>query len=145
MSNYAILRVEKLKTAAAVQTAANHNLRAEGAAPNADPEKEKDNVYLGKMNPLAAIKKLHEKLNIKVRKNAVIANEYLLTASPEFFEGMSKKEIKDWRKDQYKFLKDKHGDGLISFTFHADESTPHCHAIVTPIYQNDKRTMEIIR
>ncbi len=119
-------------------------MRAEGAAPNADPEKEKDNVYLGKKNPLDAIKKLHEKLEIKVRKNAVLANEYLLTASPEFFEGKSKSEIKQWRKDQYQFLKDKHGDGLISFTFHNDETTPHCHAIITPVYQNDKRTVEII-
>ena len=45
MSNYAILRVEKLKTAANIQSAINHNLRVQGAAPNADPKKIKENYH----------------------------------------------------------------------------------------------------
>lgn len=139
---YAICRVEKLKSMSNVAGANGHNKRLENA-PNADFSKANDNVHMGAKNAPDAIQKLLAKHEIKPRKNAVLANEYLLSASPEFFKDKSTSEIKKWAKDNLEFLKEKHGEGLISFDLHLDESTPHIHAIVCPIYENSKGQIKL--
>lgn len=141
---FAILRVEKLKKMANVSGANNHNQRLNvDDCKGVDWSKTKDNIHIGATDPMTQIKKVWEKHGIKPRKNAVMANEYVLHASPEFFEGKSPREVKEWAKENLEFLKDKHGDGLISFDLHLDESSPHIHAIVTPIYENSKGQMKL--
>jgi hypothetical protein len=134
---FAICRVKKLKTAANITSAALHNFRAPGAAPNADLKNSDQNVYKGSRDPLKKIEAIHTKLGVKARKDSVLANEYVLTASPEFFENMDKKAIKDWADDNIKWLKKRHGIGLVSVAIHMDETTPHIHAIVTPVYEKE--------
>lgn len=144
MSNFAILRIQKLATFSKVQSASWHNLRgSESVAPNADPSRENQNQYFGSKDPVSAIKSVHEKYQIKPRKNACIATEYLLTASPEAMQNMSAKTEQEWIKSNIKWLKDRHGDGLVSVVAHRDESTLHLQAIVTPIYRNEKGKMKL--
>jgi len=137
---YAILRVEKLKTLANVRGANSHNTRLEDT-PNADPSK--DNMYWGAKDPAQRIQEIWKANNIRVRKNAVAANEYMIGASPEFWHDKSKSDIKKWAKDVKDFLQEKHGDGLIQLAVHLDETSPHIQAIVTPIYENEKGQMKL--
>jgi hypothetical protein len=141
---YAILRVAKLKNMANISGSNNHIMRIKDA-PNADPSLAKKNIYMGSKDPVSKAREIWAKHDIKPRKNAVMANEYVLTASPEFFKDKSTKEIRDWAKANLEFLKGKHGEGLISFSLHLDEpgGSPHIHAIVTPIYQNAAGKMKL--
>lgn len=139
---YAILRVEKLKSFSNIAGANSHNKRTE-LTPNADKNKSDLNICTGAKNAQAAVKKLLVKHGITPRKNAVLANEYLLSASPDFFKHKTKTDIKLWAKTNLEFLKEKHGEGLITFDLHLDESTPHIHAIVCPIYKNRKGQIKL--
>ena len=132
---FTILRIVKLKKMSNIQGANAHNKRTENA-PNADKSKTKDNVHCRTNNASKAVQSLLEKYDIKPRKNAVLANEYLLSASPDFFKEKTKLEIESWAEDNLNFLREKHREGLISFDLHLDESTPHIHAIICPIYEN---------
>ena len=61
----------------------------------------------------------------------MIAIEYLVTASPEFFAGHTRGA---YFKSALEFLKQKHGkQNLISVALHLDETTPHLVAYVVPI------------
>lgn len=139
---YAILRVEKLKSFANVSGANNHNKRL-GNVPNADERKRSENVHWGAKDPVLRIKEIHQEYGIKPRKNAVIANEYLLSASCDFFKDIGMRDVKKWAKTNLEFLRRKHGAGLVCFDLHVDEGTPHIHAIVTPIYKSDCGGMKL--
>lgn len=76
--------------------------------------------------------------NEKIRSDAVVAIEYLLTASPEFFETGPKyerdKRLKSWCDSQLEFLKKKHGaDNIMCAYLHLDEKTPHIEAYILPL------------
>ena len=46
--------------------------------------------------------------DVKSRKNSVVAMEFVLTASPEFFKNNSKSE--EWTKHQIEFIRKEWGD-----------------------------------
>lgn len=73
----------------------------------------------------------------KTRKDAVFAEHYVISASPEFFEKFPNK-TEDWIAEQVKFLKNEFGPNLTTAVLHADETTIHIEAFVTPIIKNPK-------
>lgn len=76
--------------------------------------------------------------NIKVRKdNNVKCLEFLLTASPSFFNDA--KKLEKWKSKQLDFLKTEFGDSLLLVVSHLDEKTPHIQAI---ILADTKKTMK---
>lgn len=132
-----ILRVAKLKTLGNVGGAAAHNNRS---IPTNNADRSIKNMTIGAVkNTVEAVKERLEQYGIVPRKNAVIANEIVISASPEFFKGKSRKEIKEWAKDQIKFVKKEMGEkSFIAAWLHLDETTPHLQIIVTPLYENQK-------
>jgi hypothetical protein len=70
--------------------------------------------------------------------------EVVLTASPEWFKRGQDGQAEDvrggkWVESNLDFLKEKFGEkNVVSFTLHQDETTPHIHAVIIPISQNDK-------
>jgi hypothetical protein len=84
----------------------------------------------------------HEAINarlkgITVRKNAVVALEYILGASPEFFKEANCTPYEYLIKSA-KFISEKHGhENIFAINMHFDEKTPHLHIIVTPIVEKD--------
>lgn len=136
--NFAIIRVQKIKTFGALKIRANHNLRSHpDAAKNADPNRKDDNVILrGGDDPTTDVEKRINSLGIKPRKNAVLANEILLAASPEFFDRAKpgSKKFEAWKKANLEFLDQKFGaENIISAVLHLDETTPHIQVLMTPI------------
>lgn len=134
---FAILRVAKLKTLNNIRGASAHN-RREIDTPNADSKIE--NHYWGSSDPARAAQDLWSALNIRPRSNAVMGNEYVLTASPEFWKGKTREYIGQWTKDALRFVKDKHGKGLLQASLHLDESSPHLQVIITPVYRKPDGT-----
>lgn len=134
--NFAILRVAKIKNFGGLATSGMHNFR-ERETKNADAERTHLNVIEGAASTAELTKAVSDRLPEKRRKDAVIAVEYLITASPEHFGA-------DWRErgnngmdyfaDALDWLKQRHGESnVVAATIHLDESTPHMAAYVVPL------------
>jgi hypothetical protein len=143
--SYAILRVEKCKSIANVASRAAHNMRASAqAAPHADPAKrDKNRIEIGPESALkvvAAVERRLGKLDKPPRKNAVLAVEVLMTASPEFFESRSAADKNGWAEKSLSWLRATWGEeNIISCVLHQDEKTPHLQALVVPINEGKLR------
>jgi hypothetical protein len=135
--NFQILRIEKLKTFSDVAGATNHIHRL-NETPNADSSKAHMNKHGGESNAVQKIKDIWESKKLKPRKDAVVALEYFVSASPDFFKDKGKKEILKWAKDTHEWISKRHGVGLVNYSLHMDETTPHMHFICTPIHDKGK-------
>jgi len=79
------------------------------------------------------------KLPEKRRKDAVIAVEYMLTASPEFFEKATQSEQERFFDDALEWLREKYGhDRVLCAVVHKDETSPHLSAYVVPLTKDGR-------
>lgn len=132
---YAILRTSKLKTWGNISGSAAHTYRHKGMAPNADPLRMGQNkVLVGR--PGEAVEDIRKRVSAitdKPRKNAVLCVEHLLTASPEFFQKLSPKQVESWARKNLQFLAKTYGkENLAHAVLHMDEETPHIVAYIVP-------------
>ena len=167
--NYAIFRSEPIYTLKDLAQIGSHNKR-EKKAYNSNPdivlEKTKDNIELkpladkyvkGFYNITEEYKKEHDErmktersdrkktFNQMLNKSKnVVADELILTATHEFFNGMKKSEIKKWAETCMDFVYEDLGytkEQVLHATLHMDEKTPHIHCVVVPLVKKlDKRT-----
>jgi hypothetical protein len=132
MMKYAIIRMQKLKSAVGVRRSLKHAFR-EQETPNVDIQLEAENTHLGASSSAEAIKKFNAALPDKVRSNAVLCVEFLVTASPEKMKEMTRQEQDKYFAEALEFIKDKHGAENVFYSgIHRDESTPHLYAYVVP-------------
>lgn len=133
-----ILRVAKLKTAGNIVGSGRHNYR-ESQTDNADPARTPSNTTTGAQSSAELLAGVQGRLKTvsHVRENAVLALEYFIGASPEFFTDKSKTErYFDFAE---KWLINKHGKGnVIAVTRQYDETSPHICAYVVPIDERGK-------
>ena len=139
MSKYAILRTQKLKATGAVWRSLKHAFR-EQPTPNADPERAANNAHLGASSAREAMEKVRARLPDKRRKDAVLAIEYLITASPEAMQAMDARGRDAYFNDALKWLRERHGGANVVYAgIHRDESTPHMYAYVVPLDESTGR------
>jgi Plasmid recombination enzyme len=132
MAHFAIVRIQKLKSAGSVHRSLKHALR-EQDTPNADSERTPDNTELGAESVKEAMAAFRSRLPEKHRKDAVLAVEYLITASPEAMNSKTRTAQDAYFSDALDWLKNKHGAENVVFSgIHRDESTPHMYAYVVP-------------
>ncbi len=145
---HAIIRVAKIKTAGAARGKTAHNYRLVDT-PNADQERtatlNKEYINTDKADYWSlAEQRISEAVTRKVRDDQVRAMEVILTASPEWFKRGQDGQAEDvrggkWVDSNLDFLKEKFGEkNVVSFTLHQDETTPHIHAVIIPISENEK-------
>ena len=135
---YAIMRAKKLANMGSVAASMQHCYR-ERETHNADQERTPDNQHLGAKSTDEAMGKLRALLPEKRRKDAVLAVEYVMTASPEWFDKATPKQEKEFFQRSLQWLADKYGaDRIVTASIHRDEATPHLSAFVVPLTQ-DKR------
>ncbi|MBO3273356.1 MobV family relaxase [Hymenobacter defluvii] len=144
---YAILRIGKIKSHSSATSKTQHNYRTQHT-PNADPEQFSRNQEL--LNHTQrnywdlAQQRIQEAGITRVRRDAVCAVEVLLTGSPETFTRDAQGKAQDmrgsaWVEDNLHFLQQRYGArNVVSFTLHQDELTPHIHAVVVPITQQQR-------
>lgn len=146
---FGIIRAKKLKSMGAVSRSARHTFR-ERPTPNADPAQTGRNASVGARGASEVLAALDKALPAKRRKDAVLAVEYLVTASPEAFRrhgeagwlddhgrtlGKDGKPIKgrSYFNDAISYLQELHGaENVLSSTLHLDETTPHLVVYVVP-------------
>ena len=135
---YAIMRAKKLANLGAVSASMQHCYR-ERETQNADQKRTPDNQHLVAKNTDEAMGKLRDLLPEKRRKDAVLAVEYVISASPEWFAKSTPEQEKAFFQQSLQWLADKYGaDRIVTASIHRDESTPHLSAFVVPLTQ-DKR------
>ena len=130
--NYAVLRVEKIKSLAGLAGRARHNLR-QGETPHAD--RTRSNILRGPSTVSEITQAWKDKTDgLKIKENAVLAVEYVLTTTHEFWETATSQQKKDWANRSLEFVQKKHGaENILSSALHRDEVTPHWHILVVPI------------
>lgn len=129
--SYAILRTAKLKTMGEIGGSLAHNYRTR-ETPNADAERTPDNEHQGGETPEAVLQAIRERLPEKRRSDAVLCVEYLITASPEHFQGGQ--DGAAYFASAVEWLKDKHGAAnVVATSIHKDETSPHLVAYVVPL------------
>lgn len=137
MAQFAIMRCKKLKGMGGVASSLAHCFR-ERETPNADPDRTPNNEHLAlggvKIDSTdKAMGALRERLPERRRKDAVLAVEYMMSASPEWWETASKEQREAFFTESVGWLTDKYGaNNLITATVHMDEKTPHLSAYVVP-------------
>lgn len=127
---YAIVGIAKLKTSGNVGGVLSHMTRSR-PTPNADG---RENFTMIEPPPLPEIM---QEINMYLpRKNAVLAYDLLLTASPEFFDGKTPEQVKAWAETSLKWACDKFGKNNVkAAVLHLDETqtgSPHIQALVIP-------------
>ena len=136
---YAIMRMEKIKDARGVTMAVQHNTR-ERTPPNAEPGQTGLNWMFGGASSQEILAKFNGMLPGKIRKNAVLAVELVMTASPEMKANWTKylNACDKWATDTF-------GAGnLLHIAHHRDEKTPHTHILFVPLKDGKLNARAII-
>jgi len=135
---FAIMRIEKHKSAVSIRKFYRHALRILDVK-NSDKEKSAKNKYDVRISEEDFIRKA---LSLKRRKDAVIGLELLMTYSLNDSERKllySEKEragtfFREWESRAKQWLEDTFGvENVALVALHMDETTPHLSAIVLPI------------
>jgi len=134
--SFQVLRCEKLKSFSSISSSGGHTFR-ERETLNADSSLTPTNEYEGVSGADDLVAAYKERLStVKVRKNAVLGIEYLITFSNDFNDKASQDR---YFADAVRWLQDKHGvDNVLSTSIHRDEKTPHLVAYVVPIDEKGK-------
>lgn len=152
---YCFMSIEKINNKSSMIGKYNHNYRV-GDVPNADKELAYLNDELIKLNGKNYVEAFEDKISEleyykeipgekanRIRKNAIMGLEVLLTFSREDLEHV---DIEKWKKDNVEWLKKtfnvnekKYGNNVLSAQYHADEmGNVHIHAFVVPIDDKGK-------
>lgn len=149
---FAICRIEKLKTGGNIGGLNSHLTRTM-EVPNCDKElSHLNHREVGSEDLNLDIQKRLEAAKIVPRKNAVLAVEHLLTASPEYFKLNKHQDVgkkptlrgdvqgyNAFKANAIEWLNERYGkENVVNVTVHLDETTPHIHAIVVPIDNKGK-------
>ncbi|AFZ15575.1 plasmid recombination protein (plasmid) [Crinalium epipsammum PCC 9333] len=142
---YGICRIQKIKSWGDLAGSVYHTTR-ERETLNADPAVDNIRVIGQPNDPDLATMVLDKIGDQTIRKNAVLAVEMLLSASPEYFRpdepssaGVYEQEqLEAWTKKSVDWLKEQYQDRVVSAELHLDESTPHIHAYLVPLDDQGK-------
>ena len=142
-AQYAIMRFAKYK-GPEIGNIEAHNERTKekyASNPDVDTSRSKYNFHLVK--PPGKYRAESERqiaaAGCRTRKDSIRMIETLFTASPEFFKGKKKGEIKAYFQEALGFIQE-HQDPktIISAVVHMDEKTPHMHLCFVPLTEDGR-------
>lgn len=118
--SYSIIRMQKMKSTA-IKGIQFHNQRERESETNPDIDKEKSHLNYDLINGQKQID-YNEKIkqvienNVtsgkKIRKDAVLLSEFLITSDKEFFDKISPKEQERYFETAHEFLADRYGEKI---------------------------------
>ena len=137
-AQHAILRFAKYKGPTVSRIEAHNERTKESYTSNPDIKTELSKHNFHPVVPQGKYREVSNQIiwssGCRVRKDSVTAVEVLITASPEFFEKKSRKEIREFFDYAVEFMKSKQNPNTyISAVVHVDEKTPHMHLCFVPI------------
>ena len=142
-AQYAILRFAKYKGPEIGHIEAHNEREKEKYASNPDVDTARSHLNFHLVMPERKYRAEAEKqiaaAGCRTRSDSVRVVEALVTASPEFFKGKKRSEVKSYFTEALDFIqKHQSKDTIISAVVHMDEKTPHMHLCFVPLTE-DKR------
>ena len=142
-AQYAILRFAKYKGPEIGHIESHNERTKEKYASNPDVDTSRSHFNFHLVTPQRKYRAEAEKqiaeAGCRTRSDSVRVVEALVTASPEFFKGKKKGEVKAYFQEALDFIqKHQSKDTIISAVVHMDEKTPHMHLCFVPLTA-DKR------
>ena len=142
-AQYAILRFAKYKGPEIGHIEAHNERTKEKYASNPDVDTTRSHMNFHLVTPerkyRAEAEKQIAEAGCRTRSDSVRVVEVLVTASPEFFKGKNRSEVKAYFTEALDFIqKHQSKDTIISAVVHMDEKTPHMHLCFVPLTE-DKR------
>ena len=140
---FAILRFAKYK-GPEISNIESHNERTkEKYASNPDIDKSRSHLNFHLITPeqkyRAEAERQIKDAGCRTRSDSVRVVEALVTATPEFFKGKKKNEIKAYFQEALDFIQQhQNPKTIISAVVHMDEKTPHMHLCFVPITPEGK-------
>ncbi|MFT8889843.1 MAG: MobV family relaxase [Ethanoligenens sp.] len=138
MPQYAILRFAKHKGGSARALEAHHERRKAQykSNPDIDTSRSKYNFHL--VRPKGSYKQEIDSritaAGCRTRKDSTRLVDTLVTASPEFFKGMQRKEIWEFfRRAEFLIGHYVGMENIVSAVVHLDKKTPHIHLVFVPL------------
>ncbi len=135
---FAILRFAKYKGPEISNIEAHNERTKEEYASNPDIDKSRSHLNFHLLEPdrkyRAEAERQIKDAGCRTRSDSVRLVEALVTATPEFFKGKKKAEIKAYFQEALDFIRE-HRDQktIISAVVHMDEKTPHMHLSFVPL------------
>ncbi len=142
-AQYAILRFAKYKGPEIGRIESHNERTKEKYASNPDIDTSRSHLNFQLVFPerkyRAEAEKQIAEAGCRTRSDSVRVVEVLVTASPEFFKGKKKAEVRAYFNEALDFMqKHQSKDTIISAVVHMDEKTPHMHLCFVPLTE-DKR------
>ena len=142
-AQYAILRFAKYKGPEIGHIESHNERTKEKYASNPDIDTSRSHLNFHLVSPerkyRAEAEKQIAEAGCRTRSDSVRVVEALVTASPEFFKGKKKAEVRAYFNEALDFMqKHQSKDTMISAVVHMDEKTPHMHLCFVPLTE-DKR------
>ena len=142
-AQYAILRFAKYKGPEIGHIESHNERTKEKYASNPDIDTSRSHLNFHLAAPERKYRAEAEKqiaaAGCRTRSDSVRVVEVLVTASPEFFKGKKKAEVRAYFNEALDFMqKHQSKDTIISAVVHMDEKTPHMHLCFVPLTE-DKR------
>ena len=142
-AQYAILRFAKYKGPEIGRIEAHNERTKEKYASNPDVDTARSHLNFHLVTPQRKYRAEAEKqiaeAGCRTRSDSVRVVEALVTASPEFFKGKKKSEVKAYFQEALGFIRE-HQDPkiIISAVVHMDEKTPHMHLCFVPLTEDGR-------
>lgn len=168
--SYSVFRIQGIKMTGDLKGLKKHNVdRVSRTNEEIDKEKTKDNIILVECSNynqafneiVAPMKEEHTERMKTMRADRVktfdqainsskndVACEMVFTSDNEFFDGMSKDDIKKWAEKSLDFVTKDIGiekKNILHAVVHMDEKTPHLHIVAVPLVQtfNKKQNKDV--
>lgn len=132
--HFAVMRADKIRSAGHLANLVRHATR-ELPPENADPAlKHLNRTLAGPATADAVMGVFRQRWPQKRRKDAVLAVEYVMSASHDWWEQATDKQKTDFVHSSMRWLEAKYGaENIVSVTLHRDEVTPHLSVFVVPL------------
>ena len=142
-AQYAILRFAKYKGPEIGHIESHNERTKEKYASNPDVDTSRSHLNFHLVTPRRKYRTEAEKqiaeAGCRTRSDSVRVVEALVTASPEFFKGKKKSEVKAYFQEALAFIeKYQAKDTIISAVVHMDEKTPHMHLCFVPLTEDGR-------
>lgn len=143
MANFAILRIEKRKMGSVTPINNHHERLKEKYKSNEDIDPERTHLNYHLVEPEGKYKdKVLDRIEdagAKRRKDSVVLQDVLITASPDWIDEKSYEEQVEYFDHAFDFISDRYGrDNILSAVVHMDEAHPHMHLVFVPITPEGK-------
>ena len=140
---FAILRFAKYKGPEISGIEAHNERTKEKYASNPEIDKSRSHLNFHLITPEQKYRAEAERqikgAGCRTRSDSVRVVEALVTATPEFFKGKKKDEIKAYFQETLDFIKQhQKPETIISAVVHVDEKTPHMHLSFVPLTEDGR-------